>query len=560
MKNSIKIALVGVCAVLLTSCEKFLDRDPYGSTITQEQYDKMANKLEGSMRGIYSMMYTVTDHDEFGKRSIDMYTDLLSGDMALTNHNYGWFYTDENGQTATARTSYVWSYYYGMLRNVNSLLGSAEGDIKEGEKNPIRRVAKYGLPNKLGKDANKDEVYYKISDSGDTVAVWTESEAEVAYFYAQALAMRGYIYSNLVMLYCNTPSNVKDFKTELCFPMYNSSNMETTQGLSVMSDVYSRIEDDLYVAIMYLDAFSGIERASKLEIDANVARGILAYSYLNKGRTNAASTEASRDAYTKAYHYARTAIANSTCQILPINDLYETGFNDVNNNSWMWGQAVTTETAGGLASFFGQCDIHSYSYAWAGDTKAIDENLYNQIKNDHPFDARIGWFNDGKKNSTYKLCADGKFYSAKARNTTKADDIDREWLSDNVFMRIESMYLIAAEACYRLNDDANAIKYLKALLDERVLAGSESVYGTYISGLNHSNLLEEIGYNWRVELWGEGYGLMTFRRLGAELGERKRGGNHDVDAGSKMELSSKFILAIPGAETSYNPKITTTEL
>ena len=127
-------------------------------------------------------------------------------------------------------------------------------------------------------------------------------------------------------------------------------------------------------------------------------------------------------------------------------------------------------------------------------------------------------------------------------------------------MRIESMYLIAAEACYRLNDDANAIKYPKALLDERVLAGSESVYGTYISGLNHSNLLQEIGYNWRVELWGEGYGLMTFRRLGAELGERKRGGNHDVDAGSKMELSSKFILAIPGAETSYNPKITTTEL
>lgn len=93
MKNVYKLLVAGICVMTLASCgDNFLTRDPYGSTITQGQYEKLANQLEGSMRGIYSMMYEVSDHDQFGKRSIDMYTDLMCGDMALTNYTYGWFY------------------------------------------------------------------------------------------------------------------------------------------------------------------------------------------------------------------------------------------------------------------------------------------------------------------------------------------------------------------------------------------------------------------------------------------------------------------------------------
>ena len=99
MKNVYRIAIVLFSAAVMVSCgDSFLTRDPYGSTITQGQYEQLANQLEGSMRGIYSMMYSVSDHDAFGKRSIDMYGDLMCGDMALTNYTYGWFYTDEQGQ------------------------------------------------------------------------------------------------------------------------------------------------------------------------------------------------------------------------------------------------------------------------------------------------------------------------------------------------------------------------------------------------------------------------------------------------------------------------------
>ena len=557
MKNISKWFIVSFCAIVLVSCtDSFLVRDPYGDTITQGQYEQMANKLEGSLRGIYSMMYNVTDHDEFGKRSIDMYTDLLSGDMALTNHIYGWFYSDELLQGQTVRTSYIWYYYYRMLHNVNAVIFAAQGGDAASADNVIKRIGAYGLPNTV-KTVNGEYVYYTIV-SGDTLATYTEVEATVAHYYAQALALRGYIYSNLVMLYTPTSCYVSNFDTELTFPLYDENNMNNAQPLATLTEVYAQLESDLTNAVDYFDAFSTIERSSKLMIDGTIARAFLAYSYLNKGATNGHGDKYTQ-AYTNALKYAQEAIANSECRILPRASLLTSGFNDVSNVSWMWGQNVTVETAGGLASFFGQVDIHSYSYAWAGDTKAIDENLFKEIPD---FDARKLWFNDGKANSTYKYCPDGKFFSATNPKSTKADDIDREWLSDNVFMRIESMYLIAAEASYRLNNDADAISYLTAITDERIAEDMDAEYNAYKSGLTHANLLAAIEYNWRVELWGEGYGLQTFRRLtpetlGEGVAERRRGANHAGDPGAKVETKD-YIFQMPSSETSYNPTLKNT--
>lgn len=559
--NTIKYLFVTiVLGLAFTSCgDSFLTRDPYGSTITEGQYQTLNNQLEGSMRGIYSMMYSVSDHDEFGKRSIDMYTDIMSGDMALTNYTYGWFYTDEQLQGRTGRTGYLWSYYYSMLHNVNAVILAAQGGNAASADNVIKRISANGLPNKVGKSGDA-VVYYTISATGDTLATYTEVEAKVAHCYAQALTIRGYIYSNLLMLYCNPARMIPNYAAQLCFPMYNENNMNEPQPMADMDEVYNMLENDLTVAIDYFSAFTEVVRTSKLEVDKSVACGILAYSYLNKGKPQGTDA-ASLAAFTNARDYALQAIASTTAVVLPNRDVLESGFNNVNNVSWMWGQTVTVETAGGLASWFGQCDIHSYSYAWAGDTKAIDENLYKMIPD---FDIRKSWFNDGKANSTYKLCPDGKFFSASCPKSTKADDIDREWLSDNVYMRVEAMYLIAAEASYRLNDDAASISYLTTITDQRVANGMDSLYNAYKSTLSHSNLIKEIEYNWRVELWGEGYGLQTFRRLDTEVystEKRKRGGNHCANGGSEMDpLTTQYTFQMPSSEGSYNPKINTTKL
>lgn len=554
MKTKYLVFSLLTMAILAGCSDNYLTREPYSSTITQAQYEKLSGTLEASMRGVYSKLYTASDHDEFGKRSIDMYADLTSSDMALTGQRYGWFTYDEAGMSYTSRTSYVWTLYYQTMRNINKVISTITTTT-----DLTTRVATYGVPNTYNKNKG---MYYTIVDS-DTVAEYTLAEANTANIYAQALTMRAYFYSSLINLYTYPAWRIismgGDLNSTVAFPIYNESNLNEAQALSSVADAYTQVESDLENAIAYFSAFSdSYSRGSKLEVDINVARGILAYSYLNKGNQNGPkNSTAYREPYENALRYAKDVIDSGTYSILQNKDVLTNGFNDVNSTNWMWGQDVTIETATGLASFFGQVDIHSYSYAWSGDTKAIDENLYKIIPD---FDIRKQWFNDGTVKSGFKYAPDKKFFSAKNPNSTEDVDIDREWLSDNVFMRYESMFLIAAEAAFRLGDYDKAKNYLTTLTDERVADGQQTEYNAYVATLNSQSLLNEIEYNWRVEMWGEGYGLQTLLRLGNETitpeNKRRRGGNHSQNAGSEIDATSgTYTFVIPSSETSYNPAI-----
>lgn len=559
MNNKIQILLLLAATLVLGSCsDKYLDRSPMGGTLTETQYQQLSNKLEYSLRGLYSMMYAYGDHDAFGQRSIDMYGDLLSGDMALTSKTYGWFYTDESQETRGERSGYMWSYYYRMLYNINSVVRAAKQSTPL-----IDTVAIYGLPN---------DGLYVVNDAGDTTHLYTEAEAEYAYQYAQALTMRGYAYTGLIRLFCPTMSHVYNsgfyITTYPAFPLYNENNMDEVQPMAMLSEVYAQVENDLETAIAYGEAFEGYyDRGSKLEADLNVARGLLAYSYLNKAYLSHQYDETMPlvvDPMTKARKYAEDIINSGAYRIIPNDKLTKTGFNDVEDESWLWGENVTVETATGLASFFGQVDIHSYSYAWSGDTKVIDKELYDKIPS---WDGRSLWFNDGSKNATFKLCPDGKFFSAQSPHSTASDDIDREWLSDNVFMRIESIYLIAAEACYFLNDMTAAVGYLDAILSERLNPNSPTAaadYATFKATLtDRTAFAQELYRNWRLEMWGEGYGLQTFRRLSylykdsshGEPDKVYRGSNHLYNPSKPIDYSDETIytMTIPSSETTYNP-------
>lgn len=560
MKNKINLWILAVAALTMSACsESFLGRDPLGGTILQDQYDGLSNTVEGSVRGIYSLLYNFSNHDTFGKRSIDLSTDILSGDVALTDKRYGWFYTDEQGMTYTSRSSYVWGHYYLMMRNINKsiLQISKKSEV-------LDKIAEFGLP-----EAGSLE----IKDANDSVVcTFSEDEATVAGYYAQALALRGYVYAQLVQLYCPPAKYLTGGGLDevLIAPIYTETNLDSPQPLATAQQLYDQVTGDLEGALELFTAFEPyLVRESKLRIDANVARGILAYAYLNRANSDRPESQVNKEAYTRAVELVDEVIATGEYRIIPNKELLTTGFNDVNEQSWMWGQDVTVETATGLGSWFGQVDIHSYSYAWAGDTKACDMLLYDSVLvAKYPWDGRVDWFRS-KKDPAFALCPDGKFFSAKSPLSTKQDDIDREWLSDNVFMRIESMYLIAAEASYRIGNDDAAIKYLTAITDERLNLKDPTAadsYGNFKNRLSHSNLLSAIYDNWRIELWGEGYGLQTFRRLGGEMiddggrlkkpGEKTRGGNHDDSAGSAVQPSeSKYTFQIPGAETTYNPEI-----
>ena len=515
MKTKLYILAI-FAAFAFVSCD--LNQYPGGSTITKDQYNDMDNVAEGTAMGVYSLLYAYGgEHDYFGQRGIDLATDLSCGDIAMSSQRYGWFVSDEQGRTY-GRAGYFWSFYYNIIRSCNKAINALD---------------KAGCP--------------ELDFDPKTI---TDEEYMNGFYYAEILTIRGWAYAALQRFFCKTDV---DLNTELSVPIYTE---EATLGDTILgaprataSDVYLRIEEDLLTAIDYFEAFSDVERDSKLETNIDVARMTLAYAYLNKGEND------------KALEVAEDLIDDTDAIILPNAEVLTNGFNNVDSKNWIWGQNVTIENTTALASFFGQCDIYSYSYASAGDVKGIDAKLLEMITK-LGWDIREFWWGnyyrlDTKNNEMYQYAPDGKFFSA----TSDELQADRDWLSDNVFMRIETAYLIAAEAAYKESNYPLAIEYLTKITDQRVKPGQETAYADYKASLAGSSeaLEEAIYYNWRVELWGEGYGLQTFRRRGktVQLGE-----NHLRSVKDPLDPSTPriFTYEIPSSEENYNPYISTTEM
>lgn len=125
---------------------------------------------------------------------------------------------------------------------------------------------------------------------------------------------------------------------------------------------------------------------------------------------------------------------------------------------------------------------------------------------------------------------------------------DRLWENDEVYMRVEEMYLIHAEASVRSNDLNGAKTTLKALLAERDQATAVTV-----EGMSADELLEMIYFNWRLEMWGEGRGLLTMKRFKKSV---VRGGNDFAYPGKTISYDdSRLYFEIPENELTNNPNI-----
>ena len=121
MKNVKYLFATVILGLGLSSCgDSFLTQYPEGGVLLEEQYQKLPDKLQGALLGIYSQLYAFGgDHDTFGQRSIDMYTDIQSGDMAMKKSNYGWFEPYERGNFYAYCRGYLWSYYYDIINLAN---------------------------------------------------------------------------------------------------------------------------------------------------------------------------------------------------------------------------------------------------------------------------------------------------------------------------------------------------------------------------------------------------------------------------------------------------------
>ena len=102
----------------------------------------------GQAFGTYSTTFAMNSggtggHDDFGQKSVDIATDLMSGDMVIMSQGYGWF--EAAGSLTCTTTTAVnysyqfWRYYYKLIKATNEILDAAGGDevTPEGEENQI---------------------------------------------------------------------------------------------------------------------------------------------------------------------------------------------------------------------------------------------------------------------------------------------------------------------------------------------------------------------------------------------------------------------------------------
>ena len=274
----------------------------------------------------------------------------------------------------------------------------------------------------------------------------------------------------------------KGHESEPCCPIYKEPTTADTEGQprSSVQEVYDLIVADMDKALEYLE---GTSRKHISHIGYEVALGLRARIALTM------------EDWATAKSAAKAAIAASSCEIIPVEDFM--GTNDADADNVMWAADIIADQSGMYASFFSHMST-GVSYG-ANARKLINKELYAKMS---PTDTRLAWWDP----------TDSKGYQQK-----KFEFSDLQtWLGDYIWMRIEEMYLIAAEAECRLKDEPAAKADLMALMSQRDPSYScEHLTGTEMGKLTNEwtgSLLEAITIQRRIELWGEAGRIYDIRR------------------------------------------------
>ena len=349
------------------------------------------------------------------------------------------------------------------------------------------------------------------------------TSAERGYALGQAYAIRAYSYYMLAQSFART---YKGHESEACCPIYKEPTTADTEGQprSTVQEVYDLIVADMDKALEYLE---GTSRKHISHIGYDVALGLRARIALTM------------EDWATAKNMAKAAIAASGCEIIPVKDFV--GTNDADADNVMWAADIIADQSGMYASFFSHMST-GVSYG-SSARKLINKELYAKMGVN---DTRLAWWDP----------TDSKGYQQK-----KFEFSDLQtWMGDYIWMRVEEMYLTAAEAECRLGEEDNAKADLMALMSKRDPSYScEHLTGTAMGKLTNEwtgSLLEEITIQRRIELWGEAGRVYDIRRYkqGFRRTEAQGWPAAALLAGRPTENPENWmwVLTIPQAEFDGN--------
>ncbi len=472
-----KISTMVLGGLMLASCSDIDEQIYSGGAFSKEQSQDIVNaiptRVEATFNGMFTFMGNPAQNygtrfsnqraDDFGFIMMALSQDFEGADMIGADNGYNWF------SAACEYSSRTPSYA-----------------------NPyIRYVTPYTL---IG----------MVKDILATIPEDTE-DASLINMKAQAKALRAYSYLSLAPYFQGSYETSKD---KPCVPVLSDTVDVTNNPRATVEQVYNVIVEDLTWAIDHLDE----TRSSKAYVNANVAYGLRARAYLAMGK----GAEAAADAEKAMQGYEPASIAEVSVPT----------FCDMEEHNWIWAIDITDDQA----NYFRYATAPSWLSSFCGDgygaacgtTAMINKLLWDKIP---ATDVRKGWWIDENLHSPN--------WADLTWGTAKGDEIANLVLDDgskvelppytNIkfgmksgvgstlnnndwpLMRVEEMILIQAEGYAISGNEAKA----KEILTNFVKTYRDPSY-TIPSG---RTLRDEIWFQRRVELWGEGFAVSDARRL-----------------------------------------------
>lgn len=472
-----KFFIIAFAGVALTACNDIDEIQPAGSGLTQEQVNKIYESLpvraEATFSGMFTMMgkpgatFDSGRADDFGFIMMAISQDAEAADYVYPNSGYNWFsvcgeYSSRNPDYANPYIRYAMPY--NQIKTANDVLKSYEG----------------------------------------------REDADAINHMAQCRAIRAFDYLALAPYY---QYKYVGHENELCVPLVT---LETTDFANnpraTVKEVYELILEDLNYAVENLS----VERDSKARINKTVALGLRARAYMNMEKW----AEAAADASAALDLCAQEGLSPAT-----IDEVSTPSFYDINDHNWVWGFDMTENLANKdyatCASW--ESSFSSNGYAAGAQVYAcINSLLYNKIADT---DVRKGWWVDENLHSPLLSTISWNGVTGDAISTLAIDDIKLEFFpytnvkfglsaiggdkndADFPFMRVEELILIKAESLAKSGNEGEA----KTVLSDFVKNFRDPAYNIAMSS---RSLADEIWFQRRVELWGEGFGMSDVMRLG----------------------------------------------
>ena len=509
--------LCGAALLVAGACSWNEDLTPQGgyalTSQVQETNQAVPSRVNATFNGMYTKLgapesvFGSGRPDDWGFLMIGFSSDIEAADVVLANSGYNWF-------------------------SVCGLLSSRNADYA----NPYVR---YAAP------------YNEIAAANEVINSYPSDtqDKEALYRIAQARAIRAFSYLNLAPYF--QFGYAAGGNSKPCVPIVTETTENFTDNpRATVAQVYELIISDLTYAIENLE---GYVRPDKSRIDQKVAYGLRARAHLNMQEWALAASDAAK---------AAEGYSPATIQEVSVPFLY-----DINEHNWIWGYDMQTDVA--LENPYATSSAWLRSFSGDGYAPACqvysccNQLLYDKIP---ASDVRKGWWVNDSLKSPILESVNWNGASGNEVATLEIDNVKLPFLpytnvkfgmfsvggtnndEDWPFMRVEEMILIQAEGLVKSGQtDAG-----RQMLEAFVQTYRDPSYSADAGG---RTLEDEIWFQRRVELWGEGFSNSDTRRLNKPLVRFHGGADSNVPAAFRFNMTADdpwWLMRFTSSELNTN--------